>query len=337
MRVLPWLLMLSGTLAGCAAWRGGEPDVTAARPPVVLRLHGPVAASAAARADAMRALGRATHRRVELADDAVNDTYLRDVAARARVRRHPGRERRCASHADVLVAARAGADAVYVLTLTEGPSRGLLAGSTVTGEASVRMLDGSAKPPRVAVAGDDVAAAVTAAVAGLPAVSGARWDVVAKTLLDAGCPMLALAVQELRLGDGKAGRSVRQRALAAMGRGPATPKPVAVAPEPAPVVEVAAKPPPSETRFSCEALCGIHMVEVCNKDRTLWNQHLVAWERTGCGTRRTEPFLVECYRRQRISGTFHDACVAPCEGSAAGRSTLLEMLQGAGCLRSGPS
>jgi hypothetical protein len=130
---------------------------------------------------------------------------------------------------------------------------------------------------------------------------------------------------------------VRQKALAALGRGAQAAKTAPVAADPAPAAETTAKQSPVDGRFSCEALCSIHMVGVCNKDRTLWTQHLVAWERTGCGTRRSEPFLVECYRRQRISGTFHDACVAPCERSAAGRAALLEMLQGSGCLRGGPS
>jgi hypothetical protein len=206
----------------------------------------------------------------------------------------------------------------------------------LTGELGLRVFDGTVGVAEPAVGGDDVAAAVAAGVASLPAPPPARWDVVADGLVRAGCPFLALAVQELRLPGAKA---VRSRALAAIGRTGAPRKTVASAPDPEPQASPAPEPTfASSSRFSCEALCDIHMVEVCNKDRTLWNQHLVAWERTGCGARRSEPFLVECYRRQRISGTFHDACVVPCERSAEGRNALLEMLQGAGCLRSsGPS
>jgi hypothetical protein len=339
MRTNPLHILLCGLLVGCAGWRGSGPDVDASRAPVVLRVEGPALATDDARNAAADALGRTTRRRVELADGGGDDALLREVAARAGVRRAVERDRRCASQADTLLAARRGADAVYRVTLSPAgtPSRGLFGETPVTGDAAVRVFDGSGARAPVHVAGDDVAAATTAGAAGLPAPPAARWDVVANGLVKAGCPLHALAVQELRLGDAKAGRSVRQKALAALGRGVPPPKaaPVASDPEPAPEATVKAAPP--EGRFSCEALCGIHMVEVCNKDRTLWTQHLVAWERTGCGTRRTEPFLVECYRRQRISGTFHDACVAPCERSATGRAALLQMLQGAGCLRAGPS
>ncbi len=340
MRALPLLMVLSGVLVGCAGWRSGRPDVAASQAPVVLAVAGPALATDDARAAAVTALGRVTQRRVELAGEAGDDALLREVAARAGVRRSAARGRRCASHADALLAARHGADAVYRLTLSPvgTPSRGLFGGATpVSGDVAVRVFDGSAARAPVRVAGDDVGAATTAGASSLPVPPAARWDVVANGLVKAGCPLYALAVQELRLGDAKAGRAVRQKALAALGRGAPAPKAAQVDPDPAPAPDATVKAPTQDGRFSCEALCGIHMVEVCNKDRTLWTQHLVAWERTGCGTRRSEPFLIDCYRRQRISGTFHDACVAPCERSSAGRAALLQMLQGAGCLRAGPS
>jgi len=48
---------------------------------------------------------------------------------------------------------------------------------------------------------------------------------------------------------------------------------------------------------------------------------------------REEAFLKECYRQQWLSGAFHGACVVPCESQAEGRDRLLNLLQGAGCLR----
>jgi hypothetical protein len=322
---------------------------------VAVRLSGPALAESSARAAAVAAIGRVLQRRVEVVDDdGANDVVLRDLAARMRqerasLRTYDWHEPRCAKQVDALTAARLGAEGVYGLSLSPGaaPSEhGMLdvfaaPPTPVTGEASVRTMDGSgARPQTAPIDGPELSAAVAAGIARLPGLPAARWDAVANGLVKAGCPFLALAVQDLQLPDGKAGRAIRERALAAMsrvvGRRTATtrvpePAPVAVAEAPA-----AAAPSSPDARYSCEALCGMHMVELCNKDRSLWNQNLATWQRTGCGTRRPEPFLVECYRRQRISGTFQEACVRPCEASPDGRSALLDVLQGAGCLR-GPS
>src|SRR5207249_10414114 len=85
--------------------------------------------------------------------------------------------------------------------------------------------------------------------------------------------------------------------------------------------------------YSCSALCGMHMVEICNKDKSLWNAHGSKWQPTPCGTRRDEDFLADCYRRQWLTGAFHDSCVVPCESTPEGRGRLLGILQTAGCLR----
>jgi hypothetical protein len=77
----------------------------------------------------------------------------------------------------------------------------------------------------------------------------------------------------------------------------------------------------------------MHMVELCNKDKVLWNAHRRKWEPTPCGTMRDDGFLQECYRKQWLSGAFHDSCVAPCKRAADGRDRLLGILQSEGCLR----
>lgn len=354
MSVGAWIVCLAFVVSGCGATRGPAP-ADPARAPVALRLDGVALATPAARSAAADAMAHATQRRVEIvADDTATEAMLRDLAARLRrervmVRAYDWREPRCAKHLDALAAARLGADGVYRLALDPGtappPARGILdvfraPSVPVICTVSVRLVDGSGATPRAAVDGPALPAAVAAGVAQLPALPAARWDLVANGLVKAGCPFMALAVQDLQLRDGRIGRGVRDRALAAMARaaGRRTPAPAAPAPAPPVVADAPVATPPSpDTRYSCEALCGLHMVELCNKDRTLWNQNLVTWERTGCGTRRSEPFLVECYRRQRISGTFQEACVRPCEATPDGRSALLDMLQGAGCLRGGPS
>jgi len=87
-----------------------------------------------------------------------------------------------------------------------------------------------------------------------------------------------------------------------------------------------------EDRYSCQVLCGLHMVELCNNDKVLWNRSGRTWEASPCGQRRAEPFLVECYRQQWLTGTFHDSCLLPCESAADGRDKLMRILQGAGCI-----
>jgi hypothetical protein len=80
-------------------------------------------------------------------------------------------------------------------------------------------------------------------------------------------------------------------------------------------------------------MCEIHMVELCNNDRDLWSRNQQLWQSTPCGQRRSEEFLRDCYQRQWLSGTFDEACMAPCERSGDGRARLLHMLQSGGCTR----
>jgi hypothetical protein len=76
------------------------------------------------------------------------------------------------------------------------------------------------------------------------------------------------------------------------------------------------------------------MIELCNNDRSLWNQNGFRWENTRCGQRRDEAFLATCYRMQWLSGTYERACVTPCEESDDGRTRLVTLLRRAGCMRS---
>lgn len=339
---------LAVVLSGCGSWRRTASAIPADRPPVAVRLDGPALADAAAREAAVAAIGRVTQRRVELVDDAATAAMLESLATRTKreragTRRYDWREPRCAKHVDALVAARFGAEGVYRVRLQPAagpaPERGLFdtfrsTAAPVAGEVSVRVVDGSGAVSRAAADGTSVADAVTAAVARLPGLPPPQWQRVANGLVKAGCPFLALAVQDLQLRDGKAGRVVRERALLAM-----TGAVERRAAPTSPAVVPAAEPPQAAPvpRLSCEALCGMHVVELCNSDRSLWSQHLVSWQRSGCGSRRSEDFLVDCYRRQRISGTFQDACVRPCEASPEGRQALLSRLQMAGCVRPGTS
>ena len=81
----------------------------------------------------------------------------------------------------------------------------------------------------------------------------------------------------------------------------------------------------------------MHMIELCNNDRALWIEHRARWEATPCGTRRHDASLEACYRQQWQSGTFDDACVAPCETTPEGRERLESILRRAGCLPDRPS
>jgi len=161
--------------------------------------------------------------------------------------------------------------------------------------------------------------------------------------VNGGCPLLGYAVADAFVDDAPAKRRLRAAALAAMssrvaartavGETPASdessePEPTS---EPGPRTEPAAAPPEP----SCATLCGLHMVELCNNDRTLWSQHGSRWESTRCGMRRTEDFLEECYRMHWLSGTYDRACMQPCESTSEGRARLETLLRRAGCLRSG--
>jgi hypothetical protein len=157
-----------------------------------------------------------------------------------------------------------------------------------------------------------------------------HWDGMARSQLRAGCRVAALAIYHARLRERAGSRDVLAFAL---GRGTAraAQRPVVAAPSVPPPTPGAAPAP--DPRHTCRALCELHMVELCNNDRDLWSRHQQFWESTPCGQRRAEPFLLDCYQRQWLSGTFDEACVVPCKRATDGRARLMHMLQGGGCTR----
>ena len=78
----------------------------------------------------------------------------------------------------------------------------------------------------------------------------------------------------------------------------------------------------------------MHMIELCNRDKALWDAHGRTWDPTACGSMREDDFLQECYRRHWLSGAYDQSCVNPCESAPEGRERLLRILQEGGCLRS---
>jgi hypothetical protein len=202
----------------------------------------------------------------------------------------------------------------------------------------------------------DVAAAVADVVRELGAAPDPEWEGLARRQLNQGCPFLALAIADTQLGPG-AREPVETAALAAMrgnadrgrarddagtARRPApTPPPAVDAPRMAPEASEPAETPgatAAASGASCQALCAMHMVEICNTDKVLWSAHRARWEPTPCGMRRGEPFLARCYQEQWDTGTFDTSCVQPCEASEAGRSRLTAILQESGCVADrGPS
>jgi len=215
---------------------------------------------------------------------------------------------------------------------------------------TVTQVEPSALTPR-----PDVAALASAALQDLPPFRAPEWDTVARRLTASGCPFVALALADAGLTSTAGARVVRTAALATireavkrrprradddaahgLTRGEASEVPETSAPDAAARTGSSATPAQaSEQQYSCSELCGMHMIELCNRDKSLWDSHGRRWEPTACGTMREEAFLKECYRQQWLSGAFHDACVVPCEGQSEGRDHLLNLLQGTGCLRPG--
>ncbi|HLY38927.1 MAG TPA: hypothetical protein VKU61_12875 [Candidatus Binatia bacterium] len=182
----------------------------------------------------------------------------------------------------------------------------------------------------------DPAAVVEEALRKLPSPPTPTWEAVARRLIGAGCPVLGVAVAETRVSDREVRRHVRATALARP-RAPSNAPTAGVRAHP-PDADVAEpeqspEPTPPDERYSCRSLCRMHMVELCNRDKALWDTHGQKWDTTSCGTMRAEGFLQDCYRRQWLSGAFQDACMSPCEGAPEGRERLLRILQEAGCLR----
>jgi len=242
-----------------------------------------------------------------------------------------------------------------VLVALHGAEPNAVREESVTGNIALSLFSRSPSAPRVGVEQRatclepgapatllDLPAIVADALRELPPPHVPEWEAYSRRLLAAGCPLLALSVAEARLGTGPTFKSLQSAALDAMRRnvdrhavrdlGHSTAAP-----------EAAKSAAPQESALSspeepsCSALCSMHMIELCNNDRALWIEHRVLWEATPCGTRRQDAFLEDCYRQQWQSGTFDDACVAPCETTPEGRERLESILRRAGCLPDRPS
>jgi len=223
---------------------------------------------------------------------------------------------------------------------------------SVTGNVAVSLFSRSPTAPRVGVeqratclepgapaALLDLPAIAADALRALPPPQAPEWEAYTRRLLAAGCPLLALSVAEARLGTGPTFKTLHAAALDAMRRNVDRRAARDLAPN-ATAQEAprsTSAPPSPEEEPSCSALCGMHMVELCNNDRALWIEHRLRWEATPCGTRRHDEFLEECYQQQWQSGTFADACVTPCEATPEGRERLESILRRAGCLPDRPS
>src|SRR5438046_833728 len=305
----PLLPLLVVALAGACGWRTGfqlpapGPD-TSARP-VGLITTGSAFERAGVRRRVAETLERASQRRVVLLDApaSVRDAAVKDLAARL-IRANPSivgydwRELRCAS-AGVLTAITRQVDAVYRVSL-DYVERSRPATATAT--------------------------------VGLAPTGGGR------TSTAGGRGVRTAALGTIREAVKRRPRRADDDAAHGLTRGEASEVPETSAPDAAARAGSSATPAQaSEQQYSCSELCGMHMIELCNRDKSLWDSHGRRWEPTACGTMREEAFLKECYRQQWLSGAFHDACLVPCEREEEGRDRLLDLLQGAGCLRHHPS
>lgn len=322
-----WIVVATAALGlGCATLRP-EPgdDEAVERLPVLLVLDG----DPLSKRDATRVADALSHQirrpiRVTRETGVDRDALTRELRARhGRVPTGPWTSDRCALGEVAAHALAHDAHAHYrvVLRIRERRVDGELIATTFGREPGSRRL-----PIRAEGRSLDVAKVVAGAVAALESPAYPHWDALARQLLARGCPLAALAVYDARLRHRPASRDVLRAALRS-GHAPAAP--VAAAPQPAPATPATER----QARVSCKALCELHMVELCNNDRELWSQHRAAWETTPCGQMRLEPFLRECYQRQWLTGTFEDACVAPCERTDDGRARLLHLLRGEGCVR----
>jgi len=181
---------------------------------------------------------------------------------------------------------------------------------------------------------------VAGALETLPSPPPPAWEAVARRLIASRCPVLALAVAETRIGDRGVRRHLRAtvvgRPRARNERASASreePKPSPAPGAETPTADQQPAPPPPDERYSCRSLCRMHMIELCNRDKALWDAHGRRWDMTPCGSMRDYGFLQDCYRRQWLSGAYQESCVNPCEGASEGRERLLRILQEAGCLR----
>lgn len=370
-RVLLFFLALGLPLAGCGrSGRTPAADPAASRNPVGLVLTGDAPRYQAA---IVRALEEIVQRPiVELSDAPASAERPAARGGRSAPSR-TNRPSRCAAAEATVAAAEHGVEAVYHVdlhyetadrpTTPEERKSGLrgtlgLAPKTVReavlrGRVTMTTFD---RPGRTRTADIDVTQAgrvdvedeVTVAISTLPFPPAPRWDEVAKGLLADGCTRAALQIVDARLAKDPRGAAIRRSARTSPDRrtAKATKVPLeeaaateteteTAAPEPpAPEIEATTRrEEPKRNEPSCATLCTMHMVELCNNDRSLWSQNDARFEATACGVRRRETFLADCYRRQWLTGTYHDACVRPCETSADGRNSLLHVLQSAGCIR----
>jgi hypothetical protein len=238
-----------------------------------------------------------------------------------------------------------GNNTVYETTLDGTIERTTFPGSTTVVKHRVRW-SGRRLGPRDDATPPSVRDALARALGAMPTASPPRWDALARGFVTSGCPVVGTAVADAFAGDEAAKRRVRTAATGALGpiakrEEPSVPTELAAAPpaetaaaDPAPADPAPAPVPDTpEPALSCPSLCTLHMVELCNNDRTLWSQHGSRWESSRCGVRRSETFLEDCYRMQWLSGTYEQSCIRPCEESAEGRTRLVAMLRRSGCLR----
>jgi hypothetical protein len=324
----PLLLGLAALLcAACSAKRPAAPPPRASAAPVALAVEGPAFARPGVTEQVRAALEARAGRPVVLVHPAGASTQRRAMGLAGRLaRQNPALasyewdEPRCRAEAAALGAVEGDVVGVYRVSLDDR-----LAGSvalTSFGRAPSPAPARLARPGRAALA--DAGARVAAAAGALVLPAEPDWRAYAARSVAGGCPFLALLVSETRIPAGAARRQLEANAMAAMERRVAKPE-AAAAPQPT-------AEPNEDERYSCSALCRMHMVELCNNDKMLWSYHRLEWEPTPCGTRRAEPFLAECYRQQWFNGTFYDSCVLPCQGAADGRETLLQVLDDEGCL-----
>jgi hypothetical protein len=237
-----------------------------------------------------------------------------------------------------LAAVGLGSDDTVVETRIDGSvERTTFAGSPKTTRETVHWT-GKRLAAKASVDAGDVRTAAGVALERMGAAPAPHFDALAQSLVTADCPFLAYAVATTLVAE-PAQRKLASAATIAMRRttAPEKPEPVASAADTMPSGPEPDEPMPAETTptYSCSTLCSLHMVELCNGDRTLWSQHGTRWEASRCGVRRPEAFLAECYRMQWLSGTYEHACVQPCEDGSGGRLRLEAMLRHAGCLRAG--
>jgi hypothetical protein len=320
-----------------------EPAMERVTQPAASRFDRSVAA--AARTDALSVSCRKKSRSIvtAVAERAAMIVRIR-LDAKTKSRRASPADRatlaRKSGAAGVFTALGLGGDTVHETTLDGTVERTTFPGVTTT----VRKKAHTAE--RRLAARDDAAPrplreALAPALAAMPPPKANRWDVVARGLVTGGCPVLGAAVADVFLDDGAAKHRIRTAAVgvlhgaSAKREEPSTSTASVEADATgvdSPTSEASAETAVNPADPTCAVLCSLQMVQLCNNDRALWNQHGSRWQSTRCGTRRSETFLADCYRMQWLSGTYDRACIRPCEDTADARSRLVAVLRRSGCL-----